>query len=333
MRGTGDLPGGPRFRYDAFRVMQPMDDDIREVKKEIVEIRSLVIRTNNLTAALGADLKTVAKKQKTYERRMLWNSAAAYVIFVVLIFVGLKMAYDVRIDKDEEQITKLQDEKAELKRKVEAAKPQVQATTRDEAAISALYEFFRNENFEQVLAQWDRLRAEKADEELTPNERTILRDLLAEAKGRLSFEHFQTGLQAMHEGRWPDAETQLRQAIALDRASPYVTRVQHALTEVLKAEGRCEEAISILQGLIESDLDRDMADDYHLSLADCHERMRQFDKALTLYTQFAEKFESYPNKRWLWQKIRQLREITNQLQGTAGATPAAPGPPAIDGPP
>ncbi len=302
--------------------MQPVDEDIREVKKEIVEIRSLAIRTNNLTAALGADLKTVAKKQKTYERRMLWNSAVAYVLFVVLIFVGLKMAYDVRIDKDEEQIAKLQGEKSELKKKVEAAvKPQVADTQRDEAAISSLYEFFRNENYEQVLAQWDRLRAEKTDEELTPNERTILRDLVAQAKTSLSFEHFQLGLQAMHEGRWPDSEAELRQAISLDRASPYVTRVQFALTEVLKAEGRCEEAINILQGLIETDLDRDMADDYHLSLADCHERMRQFDKALTLYTQFADKFENYPNKRWLWQKIRQLREITNQLQGTAAALP------------
>ena len=306
--------------------MQPVDEDIREVKKEIVEIRSLVIRTNNLTAALGADLKTVAKKQKTYERRMLWNSAVAYVLFVVLIFVGLKMAYDVRIDKDEEQITKLQGEKAELKKKIEAAvRPQLETTQRDEAAISSLYEFFRNENYEQVLAQWDRLRAEKTDEELTPNERTILRDLVAQAKTALSFEHFQVGLQAMHEGRWPDSEAELRQAISLDRASPYVTRVQFSLTEVLKAEGRCEEAINILQGLIETDLDRDMADDYHLSLADCHERMRQFDMALTLYTQFAERFDNYPNKRWLWQKIRQLREITNQLQGTAAAQPPGAG--------
>ena len=308
--------------------MQPLDDDIREVKKEIVEIRSLVIRTNNLTAAQGADLKTVAKKQKTYERRMLWNSAVAYVLFVVLIFVGLKMAYDVRIDKDEERIGKLEEEKSELKKRVEAAKPTVQASKRDEAAISALYEFYRNENYEQVIAQWDRLRAEKGDEEMTPNERTIIRDLLAQARSRLSFDHFQTGLQAMHEGRWPDAESELRQAISLDRASPYVTRVQYELTEVLKAEGRCEEAITILQGLLETDLDKDMADDYHLSLADCHERMRQFDRALTLYTQFAEKFENYPNKRWLWQKIRQLREITNQLQGTAaGQSSGGPGAP------
>jgi len=308
--------------------MQPLDDDIREVKKEIVEIRSLVIRTNNLTSALGADLKTVAKKQKTYERRMLWNSAVAYVLFVVLIFVGLKMAYDVRIDKDEERIGELEEEKSELKKKVEAARPTVQASKRDEAAISALYEFYRNENYEQVIAQWDRLRAEKGDEEMTPNERTIVRDLLAQARSRLSFDHFQTGLQAMHEGRWPDAESELRQAISLDRASPYVTRVQYELTEVLKAEGRCEEAITILQGLLETDLDKDMADDYHLSLADCHERMRQFDRALTLYTQFAEKFENYPNKRWLWQKIRQLREITNQLQGTAaGQSSGGPGAP------
>ena len=223
--------------------------------------------------------------------------------------------------QDEERIQKLQEERTDLRQKIERARPQVTKVTRDEAAISALYEFYRNENYEQVLTQWDRLRAEKIEEQLEPNERGIFRDLVVQARSRLSFERFQAGLLATHEGRWPDAEAEFRQAITLDRASPYITRVQYQLSEVLKAEGRCEEAISILQGLIEADLDRDLADDYNLSLADCYERLRQFDRALTLYVQFAERFESYPNKRWLWQKIRQLRDITNQLQTTAGATP------------
>jgi tetratricopeptide (TPR) repeat protein len=306
--------------------MQPGEEDIREVKKEIVEIRSLVIRTNNLTAALGADLKAVAKKQTGYERRMLWNSAVAYVLFVVILFAGLKVAYDVRLEKSEERVAGLTEERDRLKAQVaEAARPEeTKVVARDEAAISALYEFFRNNNHEQVLAQWERLQAEKIDEDLKPNERTFFRDLVARSRSFLSFDHFQRGLQATSEGRWTDAETELRQAIALDRTSPYIIRVQYQLTEVLKAEGRCEEAITILRSLIESDLDRDMADDYHLSLADCHERMRQFDQALTLYQQFAEKFETYPNRRAIYQKIRQLREITNQLQGTAGATPLVP---------
>lgn len=310
------------LRYDAAR-MPASEEEIREIKKEIVEIRSLAIRTNNLTAAFGSDLKTVARKQQGYERRMLWNSAVAYVLFVVLIFVGLKMAYDVRVSQDEEKIDRLQQEKADLKQQIEKNRPQQTRETRNEAAeaaISSVYEFYRNENYEQVLAQWDRLRAEGIDNHLKPNERSIFRDLVTQSRSRLSFERFQRGLQAIHEERWQDAETELRQAISLDRASPYVTRVQYQLSEVLKAEGRCEEAITILQALIEADLDRDMADEYHLSVADCHERMRQFDKALSLYLQFAEKFENYPNRRWLWQKIRQLRDITNQLQNTAAAS-------------
>lgn len=306
--------------------MQPVDEDVREIKKEIVEIRSLIIRTNNLTAAFGSDLKAVARKQGSYERRMLVNSAVAYVLFAILIFVGLKMAYDVRLGRSEEKIERIAEERADLKRKLEEAdRPQAAKPARDEAAIAALYEFYRNENYEQVLNQWDRLRTEKLDEHLQPSERAIFRDLVAQARSRLAFEHFQRGLKAMTEARWQEAETDLRRAIALDKASPHTTRVEYHLAEVLKAEGRCEEAITLLHGLMEADLDRDMADDYHLSLADCYERLRQFDKALTLYLQFAEKFESYPNRRWLWRKIQQLREITNQLQSAAAASPSQPG--------
>ena len=49
--------------------MREVDEEIREVKKEIIESRGLVIKTNNLTNALSADVKSIGKRQATYERR------------------------------------------------------------------------------------------------------------------------------------------------------------------------------------------------------------------------------------------------------------------------
>jgi len=37
--------------------MDQFDDELREIKREIVESRGLVIKTNNLTNSLAADIK------------------------------------------------------------------------------------------------------------------------------------------------------------------------------------------------------------------------------------------------------------------------------------
>ena len=55
--------------------MDDSDNELREIKREIVESRGLIIKTNNLTNALAADLKSIGKRQLGYERRAFWNSA------------------------------------------------------------------------------------------------------------------------------------------------------------------------------------------------------------------------------------------------------------------
>ena len=60
--------------------MHEVDDELREIKREIIESRGLVIKTNNLTNALSADIKSIAKRQQTYERRLSWNSATEIYI-------------------------------------------------------------------------------------------------------------------------------------------------------------------------------------------------------------------------------------------------------------
>jgi hypothetical protein len=58
--------------------MLETDDELREIKKEIIESRGLVIKTNNLTNALSADIKSIAKRQQTYENRLKWNSVGLH---------------------------------------------------------------------------------------------------------------------------------------------------------------------------------------------------------------------------------------------------------------
>src|SRR5205085_2737286 len=73
-----------------------LEDELHELRREVIESRGLVIKTNNLTNALAADLKAIAKRQVGYERRISWNSAAAYVVFVLVVLLGVKILWDYR---------------------------------------------------------------------------------------------------------------------------------------------------------------------------------------------------------------------------------------------
>jgi len=43
-------------------MINEFDEELRELKREIIETRGLIIKTNNLTNALSADLKSIAKR-------------------------------------------------------------------------------------------------------------------------------------------------------------------------------------------------------------------------------------------------------------------------------
>src|SRR5476649_1990395 len=95
--------------------MHEIDDELREIKREIIESRGLVIKTNNLANALSADIKSIAKRQQSYERRLSWNSATAYIVFVVVVFAALKFAVDARVDAIEAKYQHMGEESARLK--------------------------------------------------------------------------------------------------------------------------------------------------------------------------------------------------------------------------
>ena len=116
--------------------MREADEEIREIKKEIIESRGLIIKTNNLVNALGADIKSIAKRQAGYERRFNLNSAAAYFIIAALSFVGLKLVSDARIREIESRMTELEREKNELARELRTLTETAEKRRRAEEAAA-----------------------------------------------------------------------------------------------------------------------------------------------------------------------------------------------------
>jgi tetratricopeptide (TPR) repeat protein len=64
------------------------DGDISALRKEVIEARNLVIKTDNLLKNLHAELKQMGRKHEEQEKRHWMTSVTAYVGFAVIAGVG-----------------------------------------------------------------------------------------------------------------------------------------------------------------------------------------------------------------------------------------------------
>ena len=115
--------------------MDEFDEELRDIKREIIESRGLIIKTNNLTNALAADLKSIGKRQHSFERRAFWNSAAANLLFVVVVSAVVKFAWDSRVDSVERETRRGREQIAKLQEELKALQDQNDARGRGEAFV------------------------------------------------------------------------------------------------------------------------------------------------------------------------------------------------------
>src|SRR5262245_41939330 len=121
-------------------VMREVDEELAEIKREIIESRGLVIKTNNLTNALSADIKSIAKRQQNYERRLSWNSAVAYVAFVLVGFASVKFAWDARVDVVKAESEHLTADNERLRKDARETQKRDEDRARAEAKAALFYD-------------------------------------------------------------------------------------------------------------------------------------------------------------------------------------------------
>jgi tetratricopeptide (TPR) repeat protein len=267
------LPLPPAARYPGR--VEDTDDEIREIKKEIIESRNLVIKTNNLTNSLAADIKSIAKRQVGYERRFNWNSAVAYALFATLSFVGLKLWSDVRIGEIELEKIELDREVKELRRDLGEEMRRAEKREQAETRAARFYELVRKKDLENVVEGYEDLRKE----ELSQAEAEFFRDTYELFRLDLSVNAYQAGLGLMRTGRYAEAAESFQEAIRLKEEASHVHAVKLNLATALFKLGRAGEASVLAQQVVDQDADRDLQASAAWLMSECAEELGNLDEA------------------------------------------------------
>ncbi len=257
------------------RRMREVDEEIREIKKEIIESRGLIIKTNNLTNSLAADIKSIAKRQAGYERRFNWNSWIAYVLFASLSFVGLKLASDARIREIEGETEDLARQVTELRRELAEETRRAERRSRAEASAASFYRLVRERRRTEVVERWPEVRREQ----LSRAEAAFFRDTVDRFHLDLSIEAYQSGLDLMRTGRYAEAAEAFQEAIRLEEEAAHIPAVKYELARALRQLGRHAEARVLAQQVVEQNVDRELQDDALLLYSRASEDLDDIDEA------------------------------------------------------
>lgn len=280
-----------------------IEREIREIKREIIESRGLVIKTNNLTSTLGSDLKSIAKRQSGYERKLFINSAVAYVFTVGVVFVGAYVASDQRARRFEAELQALDQQKQQLQDELE--EKQQAKTAREQALQKAerLAEFISQGDREKVVAEVAKLNRE----ELSQLEIRFIEETATRFRTELSMQAFQEGIEHSRQKRHGEAVTSFERSVELVKGGPHISRVRLHLARSLRLQGKNVEGIAVLNDVLGSELlDRELAAEARWDLALCYVASHKRDAARRELLYVINKF---PTSQWARQARPKLMDV------------------------
>ena len=234
--------------------MREVDEEIREIKKEIIESRGLVIKTNNIANTLGADIKTIAKRQAAHERRTWWNSVASYALLGVACLFGFRLLLDASVRELELERENLQQEVKRLRGALELEVQRAEKRVTAEAKAVQLLELVQAQRRAEAVERFRELDKEQ----LSPAERALFRDIVTRFNAELSADAYQAGLELMRSGRLSDAAQRFETALRLDAGAAHAAKARFQLAEAQRQLGKYAQAKLEVERVLEQNADRDV---------------------------------------------------------------------------
>lgn len=243
--------------------MHDPGDELDEIKREIVESRSLTIKTNNLVNGLSADIHSISKRQQGYERSAKINGLGFCAAILAVVIFGAKLIIDARVNAERadtrDQSGKLQKLESEI----------LSLKKREDGRIVAEQ---RAADYQALLARKDRQAALErwpaiSRLPLSRTERAIFRSATEKFREELSQQSYQAGLVHIRARRWHEAEKSFRSSLSKKSDASHAPEARYQLARALRTLGRHQEAVTLLVRLSKSSASREVLDDSTFLLA------------------------------------------------------------------
>ncbi len=293
-----------------------LEKQLSDLRTEVYEARTLVIKSDNLMRTMHADIKAIGKTQERFQRRQLLSSIGAYALFAgvaatVAIF-GTTLFLGGEREVIEEAVADAAARISAAEEDAEAA--QLASSSLEEAteAVMAVYEGLTSESEEERLSALEDLEGIEIDRVPAGLSR-LIDERSAELRRDLVRSSWELGRRAYQADNLREAERALTTVFEQGNHLPedFEPSVRAQASYFLGAAsnrlGNHEKAVRALKSYIEGEHVRRGTLGYaHLLLGDSLERMDRLEDALRAFQEGAEADPAGEHAAALRGRARQL---------------------------
>jgi TolA-binding protein len=291
------------LRTTSGRATDDFGEELEEIKREIVESRSLTIKTNNLVNGLSADIHGIGKRQQGYELSLKFSSVGFYVLVVGLVLIGAKVVIDARVDAERAVAKELRDNTERLEKEIKLVQSREEARVQAERKAEEFNALITVQNRTEVIKRW----SDVSKLALTRTERDMFERAVERFRNEMSLIAYHAGLDHIRAQRWHEAELSLRSSLENKEDAAHADEARYQLARTLRTLGRQREAITLLLDLSEGSTSREVTDDATLLLAEAQIDIEAWNDAKNTLRNFMRRFPNSPHKNQARSELAQLK--------------------------
>ncbi len=302
--------------------MADIDKDLQELKKEVIEARNLVIKTDNLLKGLHTEVKGVAEKQKSFERKSFVSTATAYIMMGALAALGAYMFARGGLKAKDQQL-KIANGELAAKKKALASQGALEVATKDESARSlALFQQLAGSDADQrnrALAEVASLKPEH----LTKLEVLALQDKAQSLRQEAADDALQAGKQAFNRHDYRSCADALGRYVTLAIGAPdpgALFDLGQARHELKDFKGAVDPLTRYLKAVPGS-----KSGDYAtMLLGESLAKSGDTQKAIDVYRAGSQRYSASQSAPWMRARAHRLeQQLKDEKTAASSAAPTA----------
>jgi TolA-binding protein len=297
------------------------DKALEEIRREVIEGRNLVIKTDNQLKTLHAELKLVGKRQEDFQRRQWISSAVAYVVFAGLSVAGAMMISNARTASSGAERERLDKQVKELAAQIDQLKAADVSLAANERSASEVYKLMSTGTGDDRLKGIDAL-AKLDQNKQSAFARQVLQDRAVQLRKEVGAAILERGKNAFRKQDYPGTVTELTRFMSMNPVEEDAIDASYYLGNALIQVRKSEEAVPQLQRYIAGDRRAKNRDYAMLMLVQALDATGQRDKAAELAR---EALNTYPASEFVNAfRLRLAPRTASPAVAPAAAPAAAP---------
>jgi len=333
MREEAEIISGPNRKMSMAaaetKPEQGNNKELSEIRKEVIEARNLVIKTDSLLKNLHAEVKAIGKRHEDLQKRQFISSGVAYAIFAALCVAGAVMVSSAKTSTAGAERERLEKTVAELTSQLDKQRGEATASQNAQRAAADVFRLMTTLPGDERLKGVDEL-VKLDTTKLTALERQALTDKAAQLRREIGDAAFERGKAAFRRNDMKTTIEEMSRFVAMNPPAEQLQETSFFLGVAYNMEKKHEQAVPLLARYVESERKAKNRDYAMLLLAQSYQETNQYEKAVQTVNDGVTQHpasEFIPQFRGRLATVRRLMNGGEAAQAAApAAQPAAPAP-------